>query len=79
MPSTRQILLELDRRKNQKINPCDSCDGKGTSDGIVCAHCLGQGVLLTTEEYETILIVSGWQGEGMMDDYILEKADFEYD
>ncbi|MEQ1762005.1 MAG: hypothetical protein ABL984_02560 [Pyrinomonadaceae bacterium] len=56
-PESRAILEELERRKATKDDPCDSCDGTGTSsnstDGqpLACAHCLGQGVLLTAQEY----------------------------
>jgi DnaJ-class molecular chaperone len=66
-PETRKILEELERRKAVKEDPCDSCDGTGKYEDRVCPDCLGQGVLLTREEYNTILLVSGIDDDSILD------------
>lgn len=56
----REILEELERRKNAKENPCDVCGGSGKSSlstekqTLVCGRCLGQGVILTDEEHRML-------------------------
>lgn len=41
----RKILEELESRKKIKDDPCDSCEGTGGYENLVCSDCLGQGVL----------------------------------
>jgi DnaJ-class molecular chaperone len=73
----REVLEELQRRKDAKENPCDSCDGKGGADGKVCADCLGQGVLLTREEYAVVLKIAGVTRADLDNDSILDQQVFE--
>lgn len=67
----RDILEDLQRRKDAKEDPCDDCDGTGLSQGV-CLSCLGQGVLLTREEYDLLLTYAN-----RADDEILEQQIFE--
>ena len=62
-PEARSILEELERRKEAKDDPCESCDGTGASNSSVnvplaCPHCLGQGVLLSEEEHRVLTEVA---------------------
>lgn len=68
----RKFLEELQRRKDAKENPCHDCDAIGGVDPKVCTSCLGQGVLLSREEYDTLLAIA------RNDDYaILSQQVFE--
>lgn len=75
-PKERRIFEELERRKVTKEDPCDSCDGTGGNDSRVCPDCLGQGILLTRDQYQTILQVSGTPDP--FDDSILDQRDLSY-
>jgi DnaJ-class molecular chaperone len=61
----REILEKIERRKEAKDDPCDSCDGTGSSSNdsrsqpLACGHCLGQGILLTAIEYQALMNVAG--------------------
>jgi len=68
------FLEDLQRRKDAKDDPCDSCDASGVSDGRVCADCLGQGILLTRAEYISILTIAGHIPD---DDNILDQQYFD--
>lgn len=68
----REVLEEMERRKRAKDDPCDSCGGLGGAGEAVCADCLGQGILLTKEEYATIVRISGLQDVLDQDDSVLE-------
>jgi hypothetical protein len=74
MENNRQILEDLERRKAQKDNPCDSCDGTGLGESLstICSHCLGQGILLTSEEYHRLLEIAGFKPGDLDDDSILD-------
>jgi len=77
--SDRDFLNELQRRKDNDESPCDSCDGKGGRADSVCADCLGQGYLLTEDEYRTLLRMAGIpQGVPVDVDSILDQQEFEY-
>lgn len=65
----RDLLEELQRRKDAKEDPCESCHGTDLYLGRVCTDCLGQGIRLTRKEYDTILAVAR-----AVDDRILEQA-----
>jgi len=54
----REFLEELDRRKRAKEDPCHDCDATGGVDRKVCVSCLGQGVLLSRKEYDTLLAIA---------------------
>ena len=54
----RDVLTEIDRRKEPKDDPCDSCDATGLVGEKVCSDCLGQGILLTRDEYDYLLSLS---------------------
>ena len=71
----QDILEELQRRKDAKNDPCDSCNGTGGPAGRVCADCLGQGILLTRSEYITILRLAGHIPAA--DDSILDQQVFD--
>jgi len=73
----RDLLTELQRRKDAKENPCDSCDGTGGYNAQVCMDCLGQGVLLSKTEYYELLTVGGFNTDGMRGengDWILDAS-----
>lgn len=73
---TKDLLSEIEKRRDAGDDPCDSCNATGLwEDGAVCTHCLGQKVLLTGEEYNAILLMSGYHNE---DDSILDRSDFDY-
>jgi len=42
--------------------------------GHICSDCLGQGILLTAEEYRTILAVAGFDLAELDGDPILDDA-----
>lgn len=67
-----EFLEELQRRKDAKEYPCDSCAGRGGYEGKVCLDCLGQGVLLTRDEYDMLLVIARAD-----DDHILDQQYFE--
>jgi DnaJ-class molecular chaperone len=69
----KDILTELQRRKDSKEDPCDDCGGTGGLGNAVCVSCLGQGVLLTGEEYGLLLSFAHRE-----DDSILDQRDFDY-
>lgn len=54
----RKILANIEKRRDAKISLCESCDATGMYDGSVCTDCLGQKILLTREEYDTLLGLS---------------------
>ena len=67
----RKILEEIQRRKDANEDTCDSCSGTGSiAPSMVCADCLGQGVLLTSDEYRALLEVAGIR---LDDDSILDE------
>lgn len=73
----RELLQEIQRRKDEKEDPCDSCDGRGlTSRNRVCVDCLGQGILLTAVEYEGILLLAGRKAGGIADDDAILDLDY---
>jgi Tryptophan RNA-binding attenuator protein inhibitory protein len=84
-PQNRKILEELERRKELKENPCDSCDGTGrsssTTEGqiLVCGHCLGQRILLTEDEYRLVKEMALTGSVRYDDDSILDLEEFEYE
>lgn len=45
MMNDREFLEALERRKEAKECPCDSCYGTGRDEEYACSDCLGQGVL----------------------------------
>lgn len=55
----RELLEEIERRRAAKDDPCDSCNGTGGPFDGVCTDCLGQGILLTREEYLELLRITG--------------------
>ena len=65
----RELLEELQRRKDAKEDICESCDATGMYQGRLCLDCLGQG-----NEYETLLALAN--GE---DDAILDRQEFNYE
>jgi hypothetical protein len=71
----RDILADIECRRDQGDDPCDSCDATGLYEGKVCVDCLGQKVLLTAKEYDAILQMAGRTYE---DDSILDEQDFDY-
>jgi len=76
-PPSRRILTEIERRKVAKEDTCYSCDGSGkstSSSGYICSDCLGQGILLTAEEYRTVLAVAGFDLAELDGDQILDDA-----
>lgn len=72
----RVILENLQRRKDEKIGPCDSCEGRGLITSKVCDQCLGQGVLLSHLEYHYLLQIAGYDPSEMDDDSILDQQLF---
>lgn len=73
MSNLDELLAAIDHRRIENDDPCDSCDATGLADGEVCGHCLGQKVLLTGEEFETLLLVGMRKNDG-----ILGEQEFEY-
>jgi hypothetical protein len=71
----RKLLTDLQRRKDAKENPCDSCDGTGAYNAQVCMDCLGQGILLSNAEYTQLLKVCGFN----LDDMVGDKGDWILD
>lgn len=71
-PTARYVLEEIERRKLAKEDPCDSCGGLGGDADTVCLDCLGQGVLLTREEYDTLLEITGLEDAMVLDQQIFE-------
>ena len=67
----RDLLEELQRRKDQKIYPCESCDASGMYQGTVCTDCLGQGTLLTRTEYDAILGIAYAEDDNILIDEFL--------
>jgi DnaJ-class molecular chaperone len=67
-----EILEELQRRKDAKEAPCDSCDGTGLYLDKVCLDCLGQGILLTKLEYETLLTVARRADDAILDQQVFD-------
>ena len=53
-PEERLVFEGLERRKQNKDESCDSCDGSGAVEGFGCPDCLGQAILLTQDEYELL-------------------------
>lgn len=43
----REILTEIERRKEAKETPCGMCNGYGVIRGHVCHFCLGQRIELS--------------------------------
>jgi hypothetical protein len=68
----RDFLEELQRRKDARENPCDSCDGTGQYIDRVCVDCLGQGVLLTRVEYDTLLAIANADDDAILDQQLFE-------
>lgn len=64
--------------KQAKDDPCDSCDGTGTSSNstdaqpLACAHCLGQGILLSAQEYYVLTGIAFPTEDDILDADILE-------
>ena len=57
----RDILTEIQRRKDAREDPCDDCNGTGVAGPYgACSSCLGQGILLTAYEYRELLRIAGW-------------------
>lgn len=67
----RHPVEDLERRKATKDDPCESCV-RGLVDGLLCSDCLGQGVVLTRDEYEWLRTVAA-----RADDEILNQQEFE--
>ena len=65
-------IQDLERRKAIKEDPCESCDSSGLIDRVLCSDCLGQGVVLTSEEYEWLRTFAA-----RADDEILSQQEFE--
>jgi hypothetical protein len=55
----RSVFEGLEKRKLDRHGECESCCGTGRSENLGCGHCLGQGILLTTEEYALLLRLAG--------------------
>lgn len=72
----RDLLEEIQRRKDAKEDPCDSCSGTGRYGDKVCVDCLGQGILLTESEYQGILSIAGFVPSDFDDDRILDQREF---
>lgn len=64
----RDILAEIDRRRDSGENPCESCHATGLYEGAVCDDCLGQKILLFRHEYDAIREL----GDSILDAQILE-------
>jgi len=56
--NSRRMIEELQRRKDAQECPCETCHATGWYDGGVCVDCLGQGVLLTREEYDWLVYLA---------------------
>ncbi len=69
----RDIPADIERRRDQGDDPCDSCHATGLYDGKVCIDCLGQKILLTRREYDTLF---SWAARA--DDAVLDQAAFYY-
>ena len=69
----RFMLSEIERRRERREDPCESCDGSGrdSAAGIIgnriCSDCLGQGILLTGMEYEFMLFVVNSTSDDVLD------------
>ncbi len=72
----RIILENLERRKREKICPCDDCDATGRVGDLVCSSCLGQTVLLTKLERDYLLEIAGFEPTEFDDDSILDQQLF---
>ena len=68
----RELLEELQRRKDAKEDPCLDCNGTGGFEGQVCLSCFGQGVLLTAEEYDWLLAVANRADDAILDQQLFE-------
>jgi DnaJ-class molecular chaperone len=75
-PDERRLFTEIERRKADLDDPCESCDGTGLDRdrppaNWICSHCLGQGILLNAEEYEFMRnIVNSTAGEADASDIL---------
>lgn len=66
-----ELLRQLESRKAAKIDPCESCYATGLYEGRLCSDCLGQGVLLTREEYIWLLSLADVRVSALHDDSVL--------
>jgi hypothetical protein len=60
----RVVFQGLEKRKLERESECDSCGGSGCTEDGGCGHCLGQGVLLTADEYALLLCLAGLDDRG---------------
>jgi len=68
----RKLLEEIQRRKDAKEDLCDDCDGIGGDGSYVCVSCLGQGILLTREEYDELLRIAHYHDDSILEQEFLE-------
>lgn len=69
----RRIFEGRERRKAEKEDPCDSCEGTGRDDNAICGHRLGQKVLLTAAEYEFLMTVANRADDRILDQKVLGR------
>lgn len=50
-----ELLAAIEQRRQEGEFTCDSCNATGLYEGSVCGDCLGQGCLLTQEEYDYLV------------------------
>lgn len=62
----REILTEIERRKDLKIDVCESCDGSGLWESKICIDCLGQGILLHRPEYDWLLSLTNAKDDDVL-------------
>jgi DnaJ-class molecular chaperone len=72
MKDMLHLLSEIERRRSENDDPCDSCDATGLYEGKVCMDCLGQKVLLTGEEYDALLLMGGHNDDSILEAEILD-------
>lgn len=74
MDAMRDFLEELQRRKDRRDADeiCCDCDGIGGIERKVCMSCLGQGVLLTREEYDALLAIGRADDEAILSQEVFE-------
>lgn len=56
--NAREVLIEIERRKEANETPCGMCSGFGVIRGHVCHFCLGQRIELSENEYKTLIAVA---------------------
>lgn len=68
----REMLEELQRRKDAEEGVCESCDGRGLWEAKVCMDCLGQGILLHRREYDWLLSIANAKDDGVLSDEFID-------